>query len=518
MVNRLISAVLAVACILLAAALFRKHAVPLAPPQASDSARWMLEPSRHQDQSLLETRIATLHLDHVSLEDALFSLASLARVNISAEWRMLEEDGILRTAQVGVHLHDVTLAQALEQLLKSVAQQKSAPQYFVEDGLVVVSTARGASLHTVTEFINIQPLVREVMAAHLSLHGSADPSASWRDQEGGTITGALTMIVTMITTAIDPDSWRDAGGIAGGVRAIEGVLVITQTPENNKAIHRLLDGLYASLSSKNVSAVAPRAPQSRAMSSGARGVASTQPATEFFNIRPLVPLLQRDKGWRQTTYNDRGPITPAEVIEGITKLLLESIDPNSWRETGGTVGKISEVGGILAITQTPDNLEAARRALEALGREATAPGFPSAPSTLPATKAAEDSTIRSTAADTQRVTEFINIRPLVRELQLSRDWKKSQRIEQEAQTPAEIINDILKLITETIDIDTWRDAAGTIGSLREVGGILAISHSPATVREVRNLLNRLHQSASRNEFAPTTRPVPSSSPSLPRGP
>jgi general secretion pathway protein D len=50
-------------------------------------------------------------------------------------------------------------------------------------------------------------------------------------------------LVKLIQETVDPTSWRDAGGSVGAVRALNGQLIVTQTPENQRALVNLLEQL-----------------------------------------------------------------------------------------------------------------------------------------------------------------------------------------------------------------------------------------------------------------------------------
>ncbi|HWE03936.1 MAG TPA: hypothetical protein VG326_16145, partial [Tepidisphaeraceae bacterium] len=60
-----------------------------------------------------------------------------------------------------------------------------------------------------------------------------------------------------------------------------------------------------------------------------------------------------------------GP-TRDELIEKITKLITDTVSPESWRDSGGTVGSIRELQGQLIVTQTPENQHALVNLLEQL--------------------------------------------------------------------------------------------------------------------------------------------------------
>jgi len=80
--------------------------------------------------------------------------------------------------------------------------------------------------------------------------------------------------------------------------------------------------------------------------------------------------------------------------------------------------------------------------------------------------------------------------------------------EDERPTRDEAIDELTRLITECDDPDTWRDAGGSTGVLRELGGRLIITQVPANHEIIRRLLGDL-----RREFAkplatmPATRPA-----------
>jgi hypothetical protein len=76
-------------------------------------------------------------------------------------------------------------------------------------------------------------------------------------------------------------------------------------------------------------------------------------------------------------------------------------------------------------------------------------------------------------------------------------------------TRQDCIDLLTKLILDTIDPDTWRDNGGTLGSIREFDGFLAITHTPTTHRHIQRILanlRKLRAAVDRGE-QPTTRPI-----------
>jgi hypothetical protein len=77
-------------------------------------------------------------------------------------------------------------------------------------------------------------------------------------------------------------------------------------------------------------------------------------------------------------------------------------------------------------------------------------------------------------------------------------------------TRQEVIDELTRLITEAVAPDTWRDAGGSVGSMREFGGRLIVTQSPENHQMLKKLLDEL-----REEFGrpmPTIKPVPATVP------
>jgi hypothetical protein len=54
---------------------------------------------------------------------------------------------------------------------------------------------------------------------------------------------AVQKLLDFLVASIAPDSWRENGGIVGDARELMGILVVTQTPENQAKVAALLGQL-----------------------------------------------------------------------------------------------------------------------------------------------------------------------------------------------------------------------------------------------------------------------------------
>lgn len=110
----------------------------------------------------------------------------------------------------------------------------------------------------------------------------------------------------------------------------------------------------------------------------------------------------------------------------------------------------------------------------------------------------------STEADISQLfrPKVYDVRDLLREMNAAVNTDDVP--EEERRTWQEAVDELVRLITEAVDPDSWRDAGGTVGSIREMGGRFVVSQTPEGLRKVERLLNDL-----RAEFArpPATQPV-----------
>jgi general secretion pathway protein D len=65
---------------------------------------------------------------------------------------------------------------------------------------------------------------------------------------------------------------------------------------------------------------------------------------------------------------------------------------------------------------------------------------------------------------------------------------------QKGPTRQELVDQIIKLVTDTVSPDTWRDAGGSVGSLKELSGNLIVTQTPENQHSLVTLLEQLRES------------------------
>src|SRR5207253_3432381 len=80
--------------------------------------------------------------------------------------------------------------------------------------------------------------------------------------------------------------------------------------------------------------------------------------------------------------------------------------------------------------------------------------------------------------------------------------------------PEQRVTELLDLIKTTVAPDSWRDAGGTVGSIRELNGQLIIIQTLDNDATISQILNRLHEA--RAAAPPASQTAPASQPATTR--
>ena len=92
--------------------------------------------------------------------------------------------------------------------------------------------------------------------------------------------------------------------------------------------------------------------------------------TAFFHIRDLAGHLTAGAPWLKNLRPPDGDWGYPRIQDDVQRMLTDLVDPESWRDNGGTVGAVRELGDVLVITQTPRNLAAVQPMIDAVNRAA----------------------------------------------------------------------------------------------------------------------------------------------------
>jgi hypothetical protein len=237
--------------------------------------------------------------------------------------------------------------------------------------------------------------------------------------------------------------------------------------------------------------------------------------TECFNIRPIINGLRVRYGAFQRVPNDslstpssraiEEKTSNAEIVESIVKCITDIVSPESWRDAGGTVGSIREVGGIVVIAETPENLAAVADLLHQIHRSICTNDFPPlVQATAPPTQSGAIAT--SGLPSTQPITQFINLQGLIEKLHAENARLATNSTDHRLEkTRDEVMEDIRQLLTDTIEAESWQEYGGKLGRVRWFGPVMGITQTPANLRAVRLMLDDLYHATSSKDFISATR-------------
>jgi hypothetical protein len=116
--------------------------------------------------------------------------------------------------------------------------------------------------------------------------------------------------------------------------------------------------------------------------------AASDTFTRIYDVRQIVEYIQsaqlgRPLGPRQLDPEEEGLLTKNEAVEQVVRLLQETVDPDGWRDNGGSKGAVRELACRLIVTQTPANHKQIEKYLKNLEQELGRP-MPPAAATQPA--------------------------------------------------------------------------------------------------------------------------------------
>ena len=212
----------------------------------------------------LDRPLPEVNFDGAGFTDVIDFLRDVSGANIFVNWRALENAGVDRNAPVTARLRNIKFSKALTIILDSVSGGSVPLGYTIDDGVITISTGEDLDRNTITRVYDIRDLIIDIPdfteAPDFSLQSTTDQASqgggggggglfqnssdrTGQPDEGRTRQEMIDEITRLITETVSPDSWRDAGGSTGSIRELQGQLIVTQTPENQRQLVALLEQL-----------------------------------------------------------------------------------------------------------------------------------------------------------------------------------------------------------------------------------------------------------------------------------
>ena len=227
-------------------------------------------------QALLDRKLPELRFNANSFSDVIDFLRDITGANIYVDWKSLEAASISRDAPVTTKLRDIKFSKALKLIFKNVEgeQEDQKLGYAIDEGVITITTQRELDKQAVTRRYDINDLLfvardyNDAPSLDLSqiqgqsasggggggggssqnLFGNANGGQNNQQEQAGQRQQRIDDIRKYIIDNVAPTSWKDNGGDIGSVSSspLQPVLLIRQTPENQREIQKVLDSLRAS--------------------------------------------------------------------------------------------------------------------------------------------------------------------------------------------------------------------------------------------------------------------------------
>ena len=169
-------------------------------------------------------QLVELKLSEAPISDAIDKLRAQTGAEVFVNWKSLEAAGVGRHDPMSLHVRNIHASTALDLLLRVAAPEGPKLGWAIDNGVVTVSTADDLAKNV---------MVRVYDVRHLLGKPGADNDRAKK----------VSAILRLFTDRVDPQSWRDHGGATASIRELQGQLIVTQTPENHRAIVDLLQSL-----------------------------------------------------------------------------------------------------------------------------------------------------------------------------------------------------------------------------------------------------------------------------------
>lgn len=230
----------------------------------------------------LKDTIDEVQFDERPFESVIEYLGDLTGLNIQANWAALEAVAIEKDIPVTLpKLKEVAIGKLLDLVLEQVGGGETQLGYDIDEGVVTISTVEDLARRTILKVYNVEDLlisVPDFLGRPINLDnigqnqggggggggigGGGGGGGGFGGGSGGGIFGGggggfggaggegeaeeevdVDALIDLIQATIDPESWREAGGNIGSIRALRNQIIVTQTSTAHRQLRDLLTQL-----------------------------------------------------------------------------------------------------------------------------------------------------------------------------------------------------------------------------------------------------------------------------------
>lgn len=201
-----------------------------------------------------------VQFDGNTFENVVEYLRNVTGINLFVNWKSLEAAGIAPNTTITLQLSNVPADKALRLILDQVGGELVSLGYTIDEGVVTISTRDQINQNTVIRTYDIRDLL--VQAPNFEEAPEFDLNQITQSTQGGggqsgslfsdsdeeeegilTRTELTEQIKTLIRETVDPENWRQNGGIVSSMNELNGTLIINSTTDNHKQVLSILNQL-----------------------------------------------------------------------------------------------------------------------------------------------------------------------------------------------------------------------------------------------------------------------------------
>jgi hypothetical protein len=426
-------------------------------------------------ESALDRVLPEVHLERMPLEEAIRRLESVAKARILVDWSALDRALIDGKAPVELRARGVSLADALTRLLR----QHSSELGFTPDGAAVLVTTPEVLWHRrYIRCYDISDLVAPdripVGERVASPAPGPAPTTCW---QGALFAGSAlpaheetaAEIVGFIAERLAVDNPHEKGLGAGVIRSTAGRLIVVQNWQNHRRIERLLAVLRDPVRTSNARAAAGVGWDGRLQQVPTHSDAADRA------LRTVLPEVRIDNAPLEAAVQTLARLAKANIVIDGQSMAEAELDRKHLHDAGADVSRIR--GRTLRLHDVT-----LRDALKAVLREYS-------DSVWEGGFLLEGDVIVVTSKRTAS-------RLLTRAYDL-RDWPhvgaavaRPLPSEDETEPPPDEFEELVKVITTTVEPDSWSGNGG-VAEMRRVRDLLVVTQTWWNHEEVRRFLNAL---------------------------
>ncbi|MFB3890626.1 MAG: STN domain-containing protein [Phycisphaerae bacterium] len=187
-------------------------------------------------------KVPEIDFNNLEFSNVIQFFRDVSHANFHPNWAALQVANVTKDTPISLQLKDVTVECALRQVLLDLSTTTRLG-YVIDGGVVDISTKDDLARHTVNRIYPVKDIIARMMdmapARTARQRGMDMPNLGPEEQ-------ALSDLFEAITSAVDRDSWRPTGTV-GAIQEVGGMMVITQTPENQRDIANLLASIRESI-------------------------------------------------------------------------------------------------------------------------------------------------------------------------------------------------------------------------------------------------------------------------------